>query len=192
MTHEALLARFAHIRTWKRDGFEVPHKTLVLLLALAKVQRGIRWLSFRTIDEPLKRLIEQFGEERHFYFPEEPFWRLKNDKPHFWDIRNVHAGILQDIDPPGELELCEWDAQAGFTDDVYDALYRNPQWVLDVAQAIYSAHPVGGSREDVFRAVGLKAGVVLPARAESTCALAERRPAAAAEPVSARAVLQRG
>lgn len=187
MTHEALLARFAHIRTWKRDGFEPPHKTLVLLLALANARRGIRWLSFRTIDEPLKRLIERFGDRKHFYFPEEPFWRLKNDKPRFWDVMNVPLSFQQDADPPAEMELREWDARAGFTDDVYSVLQRNPEWVLDLAEAIYSAHSIGGSREEVFRAVGLEPGEALPVRAESTCPLSERRPAVA-EPTRIRPV----
>jgi hypothetical protein len=36
-----------------------------------------------------------------------------------------------------------------------DALRQNPQWVLDLANAIYAAHPVSPSRAEVFRSVAL-------------------------------------
>jgi putative restriction endonuclease len=157
MNQESLLQRFAHIRTWKKEGFEAPHKALVLLMALAHVQRNARWLSFRAVDGPLKGLIEQFGQGTATGNPEEPFWRLKNDSGLFWEIRgNVPAARKGDSDAPTGQELLDWNAEAGFTDDVYEALRQNPRWVVDLAEAVYGAHPVGNSREEVFRAVGLK------------------------------------
>ena len=159
MTREALLAKFDSIRTWKKDGVEAPHKTLVLLMALAKAQAGTRWLSFTTVNEPLKRLIERFGKDRASYGVEDPFWRLKNDKGGFWEVRNAPTDRLQEADAPTEQELLDWDAKAGFTQDVYDALRQNPQWVIDVAEAVYGEHPTGSSREEVFRAVGLSISI---------------------------------
>lgn len=156
MNHGTLLQKFAHIRTWKKEGLEAPHKAFVFLSALANVQRGSRWLSFRTMNEPLKRLIERYWEDRQTQLANEPFWRLRNDKGQFWEVRgNVPAGRLRDIDAPTEQELLDWDAKAGFTQDVYDALRQNPQWVIDVAETVYGEHPVGSSRDEVFRAVGL-------------------------------------
>ena len=57
MNREAMLRRFDGIRTYRRGGYETPHKALVLLYALAKVQAGTRWLAFRAVNEPLKKLI---------------------------------------------------------------------------------------------------------------------------------------
>lgn len=155
MTREALFKRFDRIRTHKKDDFEAPHKALVLLMALAKVLAGTRWLSFATVNEPLKKLIERFGKDRASYGVEDPFWRLKNDRGRFWEVRKVPPDRLRNIAPPSEDELLDFGAEAGFTDEVHSALRQNPTWVISLANAIYDAHPVGDSREEVFKAVGL-------------------------------------
>ena len=162
MTREALLKRFVSIRTWKKEGLEAPHKGLVLMMALAKVQAGTRWLSFTTVNEPLKKLIERFGKDRASYGVEDPFWRLKNDRGRFWEVRKVPPDRLRDMAPPTEDELLEFRAEAGFTDEVYTELRQNPTWVVGLANAIYDAHPIGDAREEVFRAVGLSTSIPEP------------------------------
>jgi putative restriction endonuclease len=155
MTREALFKRFDGIRTWKKEGLEAPHKGLVLMMALAKVQAGTRWLSFATVNEPLKKLIERFGKDRASYGVEDPFWRLKNDRGRFWEVRKVPPDRLRNIAPPSEEELLDFGAEAGFTEEVYNTLSQNPRWIVDLAKKIYGDHQVGDSPEEVFRAVGL-------------------------------------
>jgi|WetSurMetagenome_2_1015567.scaffolds.fasta_scaffold46647_3 hypothetical protein len=150
MTRRELFSKFDKIRTY-RKGSEAPHKALVLFMALAKVQSKTRWLSFPEV----QKLIERFGQTG----AHDPFWRLKNDRGHFWEVRKVPPDRLRNTAPPSEEELLDFGAEAGFTEDVHTALQQNPAWVVSLANAIYDAHPVGTSREEVFRAVGLSTSI---------------------------------
>ena len=143
MTREELFSKFDKIRTHRR----APHKALVLFMALAKVQSNTRWLSFPEV----KKLIERFGQDG----AHDPFWRLKNDRGRFWEVRKVPPDRLRSVDPPSEEELLDFGAEAGFTEEVYNALSQNPRWIVGLAKKIYGDHQVGDSPEEVFRAVGL-------------------------------------
>ena len=75
-----VLDAFENIRRAQRDGVYAPHKPLLILLALARVQHGEPWLvEFTVIDEQLKQLLAEFGpssaaKSRHY-----PFWHLATD-----------------------------------------------------------------------------------------------------------------
>jgi putative restriction endonuclease len=155
MTLETLVERFGEVRTWKKDGVEAPHKPLLLLMALAKLQVGVRELSFVAVNEPLKKLIGKFGPQRTEYHSEFPFWRLKNDKG-IWELHgNEGFEHLLNRDQLTEDELLQYNVRGGFTHDVFEALKRNPDWVIEVARAILSAHFRGNLHKDIVRAVGL-------------------------------------
>jgi putative restriction endonuclease len=46
---------------WKRGDQRAPHKPLLVLYALAELERGERWVSFREVDEKLQSLLVEFG-----------------------------------------------------------------------------------------------------------------------------------
>lgn len=75
-----VLDAFENIRRAQRAGVYAPHKPLLLLLALARVQRGEpRLVEFSVVDEQLKKLLAEFGpssaaKSRHY-----PFWHLATD-----------------------------------------------------------------------------------------------------------------
>ena len=53
---------FDNIRRAQRAGVYAPHKPLLILLALARVQRGEpRLVEFTAIDTPLRKLLAEFG-----------------------------------------------------------------------------------------------------------------------------------
>jgi putative restriction endonuclease len=84
----AVLDAFENIRRAQRAGVYAPHKPLLILLALARVQRGAqRMVEFAAIEELLKRLLAEFGpssaaKSRHY-----PFWHLATDgQGALWDL----------------------------------------------------------------------------------------------------------
>lgn len=77
------MALFTGVRTWARDGIRAPHKPLLLLLALARIQAEADpeagRLSFEDTEATLRELLHAFGPPRTSVRPEYPFWRLQND-----------------------------------------------------------------------------------------------------------------
>ena len=69
-----VLNAFENIRRAQRAGVYAPHKPLLILLALARVQRGEpRLVEFEAIDGLLKQLLTEFGpngaaKSRHYPF----------------------------------------------------------------------------------------------------------------------------
>jgi len=75
----SVLDRFESLSVWKRGTQRAPHKPLLVLYALAELERGHRWVSFRDVDRDLTELLDEFGPPRTRHHPEYPFWRLQND-----------------------------------------------------------------------------------------------------------------
>src|SRR5690242_10590587 len=79
------LTRIRELRVWERNGERAPHKPLLLLLAFGKAQnRNARLLPWNDIEEPLRRLLEEFGTPRTSQHPEYPFWYLQTDG--LWEV----------------------------------------------------------------------------------------------------------
>ncbi len=83
-----VLDAFENIRRAQRAGVYAPHKPMLILLALARVQRGEpRMVEFTAIDELLKQLLAEFSpssaaKSRHY-----PFWHLATDgHGALWDL----------------------------------------------------------------------------------------------------------
>ena len=89
MTPDEVRRAFNALRVWEKDGVRAPNKPLLLLLALAQIERGgSRWVHFRTIEKPLHKLLVDFGPHRigTKKGTNYPFWYLKNDG--FWEIHD--------------------------------------------------------------------------------------------------------
>ena len=88
-TREALLEAFAGVRTFAKKTQRAPHKHLLLLIALARVQRGEpRWIPYPVVLADLGELLARyspFGRRT----PENPYWRLRNDKGPLWEVRGT-------------------------------------------------------------------------------------------------------
>ena len=90
-----VLDAFENIRRAQRAGVYAPHKPLLILLALARVQRGEpRMVEFTAIDALLKQLLAEFGpssaaKSRHY-----PFWHLATDgHGALWDLSGPREGL---------------------------------------------------------------------------------------------------
>ena len=81
------LGRIDGVNVWKRDGERAPHKPLLLLTALSKIQSGHgRLVAWNDIEEPLRKLLDEFGPSRHSHHPEYPFWYLQSDE--LWEVED--------------------------------------------------------------------------------------------------------
>lgn len=68
-----LLNLIEKIRPWKRGDRRAPHKPLLLLLALGRIQRGeSRLVAFSEVEDDLRRLLKKYGPSRQSYHPEYP------------------------------------------------------------------------------------------------------------------------
>jgi putative restriction endonuclease len=92
-----VLDAFENIRRAQRAGVYAPHKPLLILLALARVQRGEpRLVEFTGVDAPLKQLLEEFGpssaaKSRHY-----PFWHLATDgNGALWELSGPREVLMR-------------------------------------------------------------------------------------------------
>jgi putative restriction endonuclease len=82
---DELLQRFQNLNVWRRRDERAPHKPLLILLALGRLESGGQRLTpFDQIEEKLARLLEEFGPPRKSPHPELPFYHLTNDG--VWEI----------------------------------------------------------------------------------------------------------
>lgn len=141
MTSEEILRRFEKLSVWSRSGEFGPHKPLLVLYALGRWQRGLTVVSFREVEEDLKRLLREFGPPRKSDHPEYPFWRLQND-----DVWTVHAptGLIMRAghSDPRLTELRSHNVSAEFSGDVQAALANDGNLLSEIASRMLERFPV--------------------------------------------------
>lgn len=154
-----ILKRFAKIKTWRRGDKRAPHKPLLLLLSLARLQRGEPKLaSFQETYEPLKKLLIEFGPQRKSYHPEYPFWHLQSDG--LWVIPQVEE-LERDLEQrrrknnPAKSVLIATKAHGGLPEDIDATLRSRPDLVNKIAAQILEEHWETTFHEDILNAVGM-------------------------------------
>ncbi len=71
MDSQELLTRITTLNVWKKGDQRAPHKPLLLLLALGRIQADLpRLIPFDQIDTKLTQLLQDFGPSRASYYPE--------------------------------------------------------------------------------------------------------------------------
>lgn len=156
MTRDDFLRRVAGINVWKRDGERAPHKPLLLLLALGRVQRGERRLAGYgdEIADDLKSLLRRFGPPRSVPHPEAPFARLPNDD--LWEV--VADEDLDRIKGKGGVthrQLIDRAAAGGFSRSDQQLLLADPRLVEEAARELLAGHFEPSLHNDIRDAVGL-------------------------------------
>jgi putative restriction endonuclease len=148
---------FSSINVWKRGDVRAPHKPLLLLMALASVQRGEQRLTaYANIETKLRDLLRDYGPSRKSYHPEYPFWRLQNDDG-IWEIPERGEIIARDTSksdnvPAGALR--KTNAKGGFPEKLYQSLRNDTVRVEDLAGAILEEHFPVSLHESLLDAVG--------------------------------------
>ena len=155
---EAILARFAAIRVWTRGGERAPHKALLLLHALAALQRREpRLIPFARLEEAVGRLLRDFGPPRSTN-PAYPFWHLQSDG--VWEIPQREA-LQHDLDiapwrhNPRVSVIREVGAQGGLDAQLFTQLRARPDLVNRAAAQVLRASFPASVHEDLLDAVGM-------------------------------------
>lgn len=132
MIDDQIIDRFANVTVWKGNGQRAPHKPLLILWSLARLQRGEdRLIPFAELDEPFKKLLRDFGPPRKSFHPEYPFWHMQSDG--LWEIpqrpaldRDLAARSRQN-NPPKSVLIRE-HAEGGFPPALEARLYLVFYW----------------------------------------------------------------
>jgi len=164
-TRDSLLDDFRRIRTFKRGGKRAPHKPLLLLIALARLQRGEpRWVAYTEIEPLLAELLRRyspFGNPT----PWNPFWRLRNDawqaqggKRALWELRGsevlMKAARKSGTGPQNKF-LTANGAEASFDDELHTFLAAHPSVVNDLAEDILERNFPPTYHEELLDEIGM-------------------------------------
>lgn len=166
-----VLAAFEGMRRFQRAGEYAPHKPLLILLALGRVQAGApRLTEFSAIEGHLQALLGEFGrtgaaKSRHY-----PFWHLATDgQGALWDLHGPRELLARAAGATPNLgELRQHHVQGGFPPAVHEALRTVPGLLEAVAARVLETSFPATLHADITAAVGLSLDVrpVLPMAAD--------------------------
>ncbi len=153
-----MLDAFEGIRRAQFNGRYAPHKPLLLLLALSRVQRAApRMARFTEIEPELRTLLIEFGPSHSASKGNFPFWHLGTDhQGALWQLEGPPAVLERPAGATPNLgELRAHDVRGGFSREVYGLLTRNPTLLRDVAGRVLRAFFPASIHDDIIAAVGL-------------------------------------
>lgn len=146
MDDQRIQELFSRIKIWQKGDERAPHKPLLLLYALGRLQRGQQWLPYAEVKADVGALLQEFGPPRTTS-PLYPFRYLESDG--FWRYNPSRPEKFL------ERELARGNISGGFTPEVYQALVRNPVLLRTVTQDLLDKHFPPSLHEDILDAVGL-------------------------------------
>lgn len=155
MTREDIIQKFEKLKVWSRAGERAPHKPLLVLYAIGQLLRGgNRLLSYAELDQPLEKLLREFGPRRTNYRTEYPFWRLRNDE--VWKVVDAYQ-ITPDLgENPTRRNLLDHSVHGGFQDDITYQLQNDSTLPFKIIQIVLDAHFPSSLHEDILQAVGIE------------------------------------
>lgn len=153
-----LIDQLCNLKVWRKGDKRAPHKPLLVLLALARVQRGEnRLVGYEDIATSLADLIRTYGPTGNVQ-PELPFWYLQYDGiwelPKLDTLRAATSHLKQQKHIPPKY-LIDGRATAGFTGPIYGLLCDRPDLVNMVAHRVLDANFPPSLHEDILDQVGM-------------------------------------
>jgi putative restriction endonuclease len=149
-----LLDQLGSIQQHTREGIRAPHKPLLLLLALGRLERGEeRLVAFADIEEPLRRLLAEFGPPRRSYHPEYPFWHLRSDG--LWEVERAAELEQGTRGDSVSVTVLRDGIRGGLPEEHHHALRRDARLLTLAVQAILDQHFAPSLHDDLLAAVGL-------------------------------------
>ena len=153
---DELLQKFQNINVWRRRAERAPHKPLLVLLALGRLQAAKpRLVSFDQIEDQLSKLLEEFGPPRKSLHPELPFFHLTTDG--LWEIEEgFPLQIRRGSKNPLRSELRKFRIAGGFPESIFAILHSRPEAVRALATQILDSHFPESLHQSILEAVGLR------------------------------------
>jgi putative restriction endonuclease len=152
---DALLKQFRDLNVWRRGEERAPHKPLLVLFALGRLNaQAPRLIPFDELEKPLVRLLEEFGPPRKSIHPELPFFHLQSDG--VWEIEeNSPLTLRQGSKNPLRSELRKWRVGGGFKTEIYQELKKRPEALRELARQLLAAHFPESLHGSIARSVGI-------------------------------------
>ncbi len=146
-----ILQRVRNLNVNKSGDRRAPHKPLLLLLALAKMQKGEYQVSFTEVEETLRPLLDIFAppvKSRHQ--PELPYWYLPSDN--LWEIDDADQIARQRSGFPKINALRQTSGH--IPKPILDEFIANPRLVNQVISELLDLHFPESLHEDLQASIG--------------------------------------
>ena len=151
---QQLLEAVSNIKIWKQGDKRAPHKPLLLLLTLSRLQHGKeRLVLFSDIEKPLTELLIEFGPWRKSNHPEQPFFRLPSDG--IWELLDNQGGIPIINRKFTKTSLRKEKIKGGFTQIVFDLINADSELLEQLSNILLEANFPSTIHQDILDAVGL-------------------------------------
>ena len=154
MKREQVLDLFRDLKVWKKGDRRAPHKPLLLLYVLGRLQRGETGpVSFDDVDTNVGRLLAEFGPPRKTQ-PIYPFWYLQNDG--LWELTNVRPSPDGTLGPCPTKSFIRTRGVAGkLPDEIESVLMTDRELLNQTARQILDTNFPNTLHEDIIQATGL-------------------------------------
>lgn len=155
MNEEKLLSTIGKLRRNLTAGKRAPHKPLLILFSLARIQQGKeRLVEFSEIDGVMSELLREYLPPRRHskasaYYP---FNHLRGDG--IWELSG--AGDLSVAERVPKQKLISQKICGGFTPEVYRLLSDNPKTLEKVASHLLHANFPETIHRDILDEIGLE------------------------------------
>ena len=151
MLREAILEKIRGLRVDKATGRRAPHKPLLLLLAIAKLQNNVRQIPFPEVEETLGRLLQFFAPRTGgAQEPRLPYWFLQSDG--LWKIPNADA---LDRRASGFPKMEALRASSGhLVDEVWDELRSDPAFTGQIVRELLDSYFPSSLHEELANTIG--------------------------------------
>ena len=148
-----LLDKLGRLNVCLSGDRRAPHKPLLLLLALSRVQRGLEpGFEFNDAEQALLPLLRDYAPPvQHRHQPELPYWHLRSDN--LWEVEGAEAMPRQMGGFPKMGALRR--SRASMPRWALDLLHADPALVAQAAQLLLDKHFPETLHESIARDVGL-------------------------------------
>jgi putative restriction endonuclease len=145
-----LKQQISSLSIWKKGDQRAPHKPLLLLYALGRVQKDrAKEFGYDEVRNRLSYLLREYGPPRKSYHPEEPFVRLRNDGG-IWELNfPIQNSEIKD------KYLLQEGFVGRFNPKVQALLENNPALIIELSFLILNEHFPETMHEDILNDVGL-------------------------------------
>ena len=154
MNKAELLKRFSNVTVWKKGDKRAPHKPLLILYMLGRLQRGETGpVSFDEMETGVSSLLDEFGPPRKTQ-PIYPFWYLQNDG--LWQLTNIDPSDDGTLGPcPTKTFMRNRDVRGRFPIEIEKQLSSDPELLRQIVVKILEDNFPATLHSDILLAAGL-------------------------------------
>ncbi|MEO1401249.1 MAG: phosphorothioated DNA-binding restriction endonuclease [Cyanobacteria bacterium J06635_1] len=151
MNRDQIIERFSNINVGRSSGQRAPHKPLLLLIAIAKLQQGTTILSFGEIEEALSPLLTTYAPPVKKPDPKLPYWHLQSDQ--LWEVEGAEALPRQIGGFPKMAGLRK--SSARLPECVTQLLRSDPALIEKIVNTLLFKYFPESLHEDILATIGL-------------------------------------